>query len=144
VNYDNFGVLGRLLPSGHFEPELPELLGKTTPVTVVRDLPLPLPESPPHVRVDASLLRSGVQLDAISIDMVYAADEVLPQILQLEELIAEQAQDAERRELAGLCGQNTVFDHNDAGLIVRKAPLGGSEQIVVPAALRPRLLHLEH
>jgi Integrase zinc binding domain len=142
-DYDNFGVSGRLLPSGHFVPELPELLRKTTPVTVILDLPLPLPESPPHVRVDASHLRMGVQPDAISIDMAYAADEVLPQALQLEELIAEQAQDVECREFADLCGQNTVFDHNDAGLLVLKAPLDGSEQIVVPAALRPRLLHLE-
>jgi hypothetical protein len=59
VYYDNFGVLGRLLPSGYFEPELPELLRKTTPVTVIQNLPLPLPESPPHVRVDASHLRRG-------------------------------------------------------------------------------------
>jgi hypothetical protein len=63
VEYDDFGVLGRLLPSGHIEPELPELLRKKTPVTVVRDLPLPLPESTPHVRVDASHLRRGVQSD---------------------------------------------------------------------------------
>jgi hypothetical protein len=103
VEYDDFGVLGRLLPSGHFDPELPELLRKTTPVTVIRDLPLTVPESPRHVRVDASHLRRGVQPDAISIDMAYAADEVLPQTLQLEELIAEQAQDAECREFADLC-----------------------------------------
>jgi Integrase zinc binding domain/Integrase core domain/Chromo (CHRromatin Organisation MOdifier) domain len=30
------------------------------------------------------------------------------------------------------------------GILVRKAPLDGSEQIVVPKALRARLLHLEH
>jgi Integrase zinc binding domain len=47
-------------------------------------------------------------------------------------------------EFSNLCGQNTVFDHDDAGLLVRKAPLDGSEQIVVPAALRPHLLHFEH
>jgi hypothetical protein len=81
---------------------------------------------------------------AISPAMAYAAEEVLPQILQLEDLIAEQAQDAECREFADLCGQNTVFDHNYAGLLVRNAPLDGSEHIVVQAALRPRLLHLEH
>jgi hypothetical protein len=144
VEYDDFSVLGRLLPGGHFEPELPALLHKTTPVTVIRDLPLTLPESPRHVRVDAPHLMRGVQPDELSIDMAYAADEVLPKTLQLEELIAEQAQDAECREFADLCGQNTVFDHNDEGLLVRKAPLDGSEQIVVPATLRPRLLHLEH
>jgi Integrase zinc binding domain len=76
--------------------------------------------------------------------MAYAADEVFSQTLQLEELIADQAQDAERREFADLCGHGTAVDHSDAGLLVRKAPLDGSEQIVVPAALRPRLLHLEH
>jgi Integrase zinc binding domain len=76
--------------------------------------------------------------------MVHASEEVLPQTLQLDELISEQAQDAECREFADLCGHNTVFYHNDAGLLVRKAPLDGSEQIVVPAAVRPRLFHLEH
>jgi hypothetical protein len=141
VDYDKFCVLGRLLPSGHFEPELPKLFRKTTPVTVIWDLPLPLLESPPHVRADASHLMRGVQSDAISIHMAYDADDLLPQTLQLEELIAEQAQDAECREFADLCGQNTVFDHNDAGLLVRRVPLDGSEQIVVPAALHPRLLH---
>jgi Integrase zinc binding domain len=116
-------------------------------VTVVRDLPLPLPESPPHVRVDASHLRRGVhsdELGAILPAMAYAADDVLLQTVQLEELIAEQAQDAECREFSDLFGQNTVLYHNDEGLLVRKAPLNGSEQIVVLAALRPRLLHLEH
>jgi hypothetical protein len=92
VEYEDFGVLGRLLPSGHFEPELPELLRNTTPVTVVRDLPFTLPESTPHVRVDTLNTRRGVNWDglgAISPAMVYAAEEVLPKTLQLEELIAE-------------------------------------------------------
>ena len=90
VEYDDFGVLGRLLPDRHFEPELPELLRKTKAVTIVRDLPLPFPESHQKVRVAASHLRGGVQsehlddLGAISPAMAYAADEVLPQSLQLE------------------------------------------------------------
>jgi hypothetical protein len=74
-------------------------------VTVVRDLPLPLPEYPPHARVYASHLRMGAQSDergAILLAMAYAADEALSQTLQLEELIAEQALGAKCREFPTL------------------------------------------
>jgi Integrase zinc binding domain len=38
----------------------------------------------------------------------------------------------------------SLFDLKDGGILFRKAPLDGVEQIVVPLSLRPRLLHLEH
>jgi hypothetical protein len=77
VEYDDFGVLGRLLPSGHFDPELPELLRKAKPVTVVRYLSLPLPESTPHVRVEASHLRRGVQSEELGAIVKFFLDECI-------------------------------------------------------------------
>jgi hypothetical protein len=78
------------------------------------------------------------------LDVSAVVAEVLPQSLQLTELIEEQAADPECRGFAALRGTESQFDHNDAGLLVRRAPLDVVEQIVVPASLRPRLLHLEH
>jgi hypothetical protein len=40
--------------------------------------------------------------------------------------------------------QETGFDLDDNGVMVRIAPLDQYRQIVVPLALQPRLLHLEH
>jgi hypothetical protein len=62
---------------------------------------------------------------------------VLPQALQLEEIIREQANDPRCRELTDLCGPDNLLDMNASRLLVLKAPLEGGEQIVVPAALQP-------
>jgi hypothetical protein len=62
-------------------------------------------------------------------------EEVLPQAVQLEEILREQAKDRTCCELSDFRGLNTVFDFNEAGLLVRKAPLNGSEQIVIPTAI---------
>jgi Integrase zinc binding domain len=43
-----------------------------------------------------------------------------------------------------MAGPDTLFDVDDHGLLVRRAHLDGSRQIVIPAVLRSRLLHLEH
>jgi Integrase zinc binding domain/Integrase core domain len=71
-------------------------------------------------------------------------EEVLPQALQQDEIIREQTRDPECRENAARSGSDTLFDVDDHGLLVWRAPLDGSRQIVIPAVLRPRLLHLEH
>jgi hypothetical protein len=71
-------------------------------------------------------------------------EAILPQPLQLEEMIREKAKDTTCPELTDLRGPDTVFDVNEAGLLVRKAPLNGSEQIVIPNAPQPQILHLEH
>jgi hypothetical protein len=60
LEYDDFNFPGRMPPGENFERELPELLGEATAMAVVRNLPLPVPESQ-NVRVDASRLRRGVQ-----------------------------------------------------------------------------------
>jgi hypothetical protein len=69
---------------------------------------------------------------------------VLPQTLQFTDIIREQAEDPDCRQYAENSGTDSIFDVNDSGILVRRAPLDGAEQIVVPSTLRPRLLHLEH
>jgi Integrase zinc binding domain len=71
-------------------------------------------------------------------------DEVLPLALQLDETRREQAADPWCRTLISSRDAYSLFDLNDTGIVVRKAPLDGAEQIVVPPSLRPRILHLEH
>jgi transposase InsO family protein len=72
------------------------------------------------------------------------AEIVLPQTLQLAKIIREQAEDPDCRKYAELSEDNLLFDTNDDGVLIRKAPLDGAHQIVVPLTLRPQLLHLEH
>jgi Integrase zinc binding domain len=72
------------------------------------------------------------------------AEEVLPQAIQTEELIWEQARDTECKAFAAFAGLDSIFNFNADGLLVRIAPLDKAKQIVVLASLRPRILHLEH
>jgi hypothetical protein len=60
-------------------------------------------------------------------------EEVLPQALQLEEIIREQANGPTFRELTDLCGPDALFYMNASGLLVRKVSLDGAEQIVIMA-----------
>jgi hypothetical protein len=43
-----------------------------------------------------------------------------------------------------MAGQDTIFDVDDRGILLRRAPLDRSWKIVIPAVLRHRLLHLDH
>jgi hypothetical protein len=76
-----------------------------------------------------------------SLDEVLAApaqvDEVLSLALQLEEICCEQAADPWFRTLISSREAYSLFDLNDSGILLRKAPPGGAEQIVVPPSLRP-------
>jgi Integrase zinc binding domain len=56
----------------------------------------------------------------------------------------EQATDDLCRRLRNETSARGLFDINERRILVRVAPLDGVWQIVVPAALIPRLLHLEH
>jgi hypothetical protein len=69
---------------------------------------------------------------------------VLPLALQLNEISREQAADPWCRNRLSSRDADSLFDLNYTGILVRKAPLDGVEQIVVPPSLRPRVLHLEH
>jgi hypothetical protein len=62
LEYDDFNVPGRLPPGENFEQELPEILGGTIAIVVVREFPLPVPASQ-NVRVEASQLMRGLQSD---------------------------------------------------------------------------------
>jgi Integrase zinc binding domain/Integrase core domain len=70
----------------------------------------------------------------------------LPREISLEELRYEKQRDPEISELFGTggSGRNPVIDVNRDGIAIRKAPLDGAEQILVPWALRPHVLYLEH
>jgi hypothetical protein len=62
----------------------------------------------------------------------------------MEEPIRDQAEDQECLRAAHHTGADSLIDYNEHGVLVRRAPLDGSIQILVPASLRPKLLHLEH
>jgi hypothetical protein len=148
IDFDDFGALSHVPSSGEFQLALPKTLSRSTPHTLFTELSFPPPEPIACVRGDASHLSREEVLTANSNStpvMAHTVTEaVLPQALQLEEIIREQANHPTFRELTDLCSPDTLSDRNASGLLVRKAPLDGSEQIVIPAALQPRLLHLEH
>jgi transposase InsO family protein len=158
IDLDETGVLGRVLPSGEFQVQIPHTLQSSTPVTILAD-PNDFHEDPKlSAREDAHVLRREEYKSkskpnfrilrnprSSSTQVAASAEEsVLPQALQTDEIIREQGQDLECQEYAALAGAESLFDFDDQGLLVRKAPLDGVRQIVVPAVLRPRLLHLEH
>jgi hypothetical protein len=65
------------------------------------------------------------------------AVETLPAAVLLEELIREQAADADCQKYAAFAGADSLFDFNDAGVLVRKSPLNGALQVVVLTVLQP-------
>jgi RNase H-like domain found in reverse transcriptase/Integrase zinc binding domain len=100
---------------------------------------------------DVPVLRRGDTFSNFATDPVnpgaqaLAVDD-LPREISLEELRYEQERDPEISELfdPGGSGRNPVIDVNRDGIVIRKAPLDGAEQILVPLALHPRVLYLEH
>jgi Integrase zinc binding domain len=82
---------------------------------------------------------------ACATTLALATDEI-PREVSLEELRYEQAHDTEIADLltTGSSGRHPVIDVNDDGIAIRKAPLDRFEQILVPMALRPRVIYLEH
>jgi hypothetical protein len=82
---------------------------------------------------------------ACATNLALATDEI-PREISLEELRYEQANDPDISNLLTTGGsvRHPVIDVNCDGIAIRKAPLDGCEQILVPMALRPRVLYLEH
>jgi hypothetical protein len=70
--------------------------------------------------------------------------EPLPAALQVEEIVREQAEDADCQRYAASAGKDSLFDFDVSGLHIRRAPLDGTIQIVVPKSFQARVLHLEH
>jgi hypothetical protein len=152
LDYDPNGILGNVLPTGEFQIVIPAPV-PPGPLTVVYELSLSEGQTHPHGG-DAMVLRGGETLATFATfahcaqdgEAVDAVEENWPSQIQLEELRTEQEADDECRELfeSSLRNAHPIIDMDRDGILVRKAPLDGSEQIVVPKALRARLLHLEH
>jgi hypothetical protein len=151
----NFGILGRVLPSGEFQVTIPSFDDQVPlPIAVFAEAPLP-PETADVIGdEDAPILRRGVSISAAAsakslpavCENSVTSVEDLPQTIQLEELRREQQNDAECRKFLdqSIITPGSSVNVNMDGVLVRKAPLDGVEQIIVPSALRGRLLHLDH
>jgi Integrase zinc binding domain len=140
IDLDDNGVAGTVLPNGEFYVLLPELAHSVT-ITATLDAP-----------EDTRDLWRGDFPDFSPLDMaseckkMASSIEALPSAILQEELIREQSADPDcqkwlddARETKG-----RLFDIDPDGLLVRIAPLDQYRQTVVPLALQPRLLHLEH
>jgi Integrase zinc binding domain len=136
-----------MLPSGEFQVTIPALGDLLLPISIVCDTPL-LEENLNVIDdEDATILRKGEVIrlkDNFSTPLSVATAESLPQTIQFDELRYEQERDAECSDVFNQRGELSPIDINDDGLLVRKAPLDGVEQIVIPLSLRGRLLHLAH
>jgi transposase InsO family protein len=64
--------------------------------------------------------------------------------LSTADLLAEQAEDPECQRFRATASRNGLYDLDDRGVLIRIAPSDGSRQIVVPLALRSKVLYLEH
>jgi RNase H-like domain found in reverse transcriptase/Reverse transcriptase (RNA-dependent DNA polymerase)/Integrase zinc binding domain/Integrase core domain/Chromo (CHRromatin Organisation MOdifier) domain/Retroviral aspartyl protease len=142
---DHNGALGRVHADNSFELQLPHKWAEEPPICVVT--------SPIHLTRDGSGLRRGEEAAPDFSDFCNATSEEPLLALEtegvltpigVEELIHEQASDELCRTLREKLPSKGLFDTDDRGLLIRIAPIDGVHQIVVPAALVPRLLHLEH
>jgi transposase InsO family protein len=142
LDVDHAGTLGHILPSGEFQVIMPHALESSTPIAVIQDTSLVRGDAHELGREEVQGINHQVKFSRSTV--IVTPTEVLPQALQLDELIREQATDPDCQEYSTHTGKESLFDHDASGLLIRRAPLDGTLQIVVPATLRPRLLHLEH
>jgi transposase InsO family protein len=167
IDMDNHGLIGVVRHTGEFELVIPPV-DCPLPLSIVTEAPV-YPGSGESISDgDALDLRRGEVLSRSHISLpgpgplsstlppvlaqiltefsdleVYPVDD-LPQMIQQEELKRAQEEDSECRALFQSETPNSIIDVNAQGVLIRKAPMDGSEQILVPQVLRPRLLHLEH
>jgi hypothetical protein len=167
IDMDNHGLIGVIRHTGEFELVIPPI-DCPLPLSIVTEAPV-YPGSGESIRDgDALDLRRGEVFSRSHIlrpgpgplsstlppvlaqiltefsDLEVSPVEDLPQMIQLEELRHAQEEDSECRALFQSEAPNSIIDVNAKGVLIRKAPLDGSEQILVPQVFRPRLLHLEH
>jgi Integrase zinc binding domain len=64
--------------------------------------------------------------------------------VSIEELRKEQAVDPVYKKLLLSADKSLFYDLNEVGILERKSPFDGSQQIVVPQSLVSRILYLEH
>jgi Integrase zinc binding domain len=99
--------------------------------------PHPTRERDTHVGL-ASLLEPN------SDDRIPTGAEIDVATFSTEELPTEQAVDPVCKKLLLSADKSLLYELNDVGILVRKSPFDGSEQIVVPQSLVSRILYLEH
>jgi hypothetical protein len=99
--------------------------------------PLPTRERNTHVGLP-SLLEPN------SDDRIPTGAEVDGATVSKEELRKEQAVDPVCKKLLLSAYKSLLYDLNEVGILVRKSPFNGSQQIVVPQSLVSRILYLEH
>jgi hypothetical protein len=142
VDYDSHCVIGNVLPSGEFQIYVPSTLTNLT--LVVTEL-ASIPDM--MVRENAHHLRRGdpacfpQHITDYMTQAAIMATEVAPVALQIDEIFREQAKDPECQQFAASAGAYSLFDYEDSGVLVRRAPLDGSLHIVVPKSLQPRFFH---
>jgi hypothetical protein len=141
---DHNGAIGRILSSGEFEVYVPDVIRSTEAVCFVAD-PEPFARDGSDLRrgdVHGDDFRAEADDEPLSAMAVETDMELTP--IGIEEIMREQATDDLCRRLRNKTSARSLFDTDERGILVRVAPLDGVRQIVVPAALVPRLLHLEH
>jgi hypothetical protein len=130
IDVDQNGLLGVVLPSREFQLAIPPLPVIPLPVTIVRDLPLPIHSENVTGDLDAPDLRRGEvrfenRLVMESSSEVMAKEEVPPAISR-EEIRREQAMDDECDALRMSQVKDGIIDVEEDGILVRIAPLDGS------------------
>jgi Integrase zinc binding domain/Integrase core domain len=100
-------------------------------------IPRPTRERDTHVGL-ATLLEPN------SDDRIPTGTEVGVATISTEELRQEQALDPICKKLLLSTDTSLSYDLNEVGILVRKSPFDGSQQIVVTHSLVSRILYLEH
>jgi Integrase zinc binding domain len=77
-------------------------------------------------------------------DRIPTGAEVDAATITTEELRKEQAVDHICNKLLLSAEKYLLYDLNEVGILVRKSPFDGSQQIMVPQSLVSRVLYLEH
>jgi Integrase zinc binding domain len=83
-------------------------------------------------------------LEPNSDDRIPTGAEVDVATVSAEKLRKEQAVDPVCKKLLLSADKSLLYDLNEVGILVRKSPFDGSQQIVVPQSLVSQILYLEH
>jgi hypothetical protein len=83
-------------------------------------------------------------LEPNSDDRIPTGTEVDVATISTEELRKEQEVDPICKKLLLSADKSLWYDLNEAGILIRKSPFDGSQQIVVPQSMVSRILYLEH
>ena len=124
-----------------------ETEGETPSLRPEDDLPCFPQQRPP---ASSNTEQRPVSRDNKGAVCTIAADPSSVETISIEEFVTEQSTDpfcAQQRKLLDAAPEDAKPSHytiNEEGLLVRESPLDRAKQIVVPQALQPRLMHLQH